>query len=102
MLQLAVLAHEGGLAHEVRLLDRRHREAHTGGVGLVRGGAGTSLVGSHAEVADLIRQYRDVGFDDFVLSGYPCLEEAYWFGEGVRPRVEALPTEEHSHDRAVS
>ena len=72
------------------------------GVGLVRGGAGTSLVGSHAEVADLIRQYRDVGFDDFVLSGYPCLEEAYWFGEGVRPWVEALPTEEHSHDRAVS
>ena len=72
------------------------------GVGLVRGGAGTSLVGSHAEVADLIRQYRDVGFDDFVLSGYPCLEEAYWFGEGVRPRVQALPTEEHSHDRAVS
>ncbi|AIF40510.1 alkanesulfonate monooxygenase [Dermacoccus nishinomiyaensis] len=80
-------------------------EIHPGlwaGVGLVRGGAGTSLVGSHAEVADLIRQYRDVGFDDFVLSGYPCLEEAYWFGEGVRPRVEALPTEEHSHDRAVS
>ena len=28
------------------------------GVGLVRGGAGTAMVGSHAEVADLIEQYR--------------------------------------------
>lgn len=63
-------------------------EVHPGlwaGVGLVRGGAGTSLVGSHEEVAGLIRQYAAVGFEEFVLSGYPCLEEAYWFGEGVRP-----------------
>jgi alkanesulfonate monooxygenase len=55
------------------------------GVGLVRGGAGTALVGSHAEVADLISQYHDVGIDEFILSGHPHLEEAYWFGEGVLP-----------------
>ncbi|MFD9890796.1 LLM class flavin-dependent oxidoreductase [Amycolatopsis sp. NPDC059027] len=57
------------------------------GVGLVRGGAGTALVGSHAEVADLIEEYHSVGVDEFVLSGYPHLEEAYWFGEGVRPEL---------------
>ena len=55
------------------------------GVGLVRGGAGTALVGSHQEVADLITEYHLLGFDEFILSGYPHLEEAYWFAEGVLP-----------------
>jgi alkanesulfonate monooxygenase len=55
------------------------------GVGLVRGGAGTALVGSHAEVADRIAEYAGLSLDHFVLSGYPHLEEAYIFGEGVRP-----------------
>ncbi len=55
------------------------------GIGLVRGGVGTALVGSHAEVADRIIEYRELGFDEFILSGYPHLEEAYWFGEGVMP-----------------
>ena len=55
------------------------------GVGLVRGGAGTALVGSHEEVADRIEEYHELGIDEFVLSGYPHLEEAYRFGEGVAP-----------------
>jgi alkanesulfonate monooxygenase len=55
------------------------------GIGLVRGGAGTALVGSHEEVADRIEEYHALGFDEFILSGYPHLEEAYWFGEGVMP-----------------
>ncbi|HTQ20497.1 LLM class flavin-dependent oxidoreductase [Mycobacterium sp.] len=55
------------------------------GVGLVRGGAGTALVGSHREVANLISEYHALGFDEFILSGYPHLEEAYWFAEGVLP-----------------
>jgi alkanesulfonate monooxygenase len=55
------------------------------GIGLVRGGAGTAMVGSYTEVADLVEEYREVGIDEFVLSGYPHLEEAYWFGEGVLP-----------------
>jgi alkanesulfonate monooxygenase len=57
------------------------------GVGLVRGGAGTAMVGSYAEIADLIEQYQAAGIDEFVLSGYPHLEEAYWFGEGVLPEL---------------
>ncbi|MFC8088806.1 LLM class flavin-dependent oxidoreductase [Streptomyces sp. NPDC057301] len=59
------------------------------GIGLVRGGAGTALVGSHDEVAARIAEYHRLGIDEFVLSGYPHLEEAYSFGEGVLPRLEA-------------
>ncbi len=59
------------------------------GVGLARGGAGTALVGSHAEVADRIEEYRAIGIDEFILSGYPHLEELYWFGEGVLPILES-------------
>jgi alkanesulfonate monooxygenase len=55
------------------------------GVGLVRGGAGTALVGSHVDVADRIEEYHRLGIDEFILSGYPHLEAAYWFGEGVLP-----------------
>lgn len=55
------------------------------GVGLVRGGAGTALVGSHQEVADRIAEYAALGLQHFILSGDPHLEEAYTFGEGVRP-----------------
>jgi alkanesulfonate monooxygenase len=57
------------------------------GVGLARGGAGTALVGSHDEVAERIKEYADLGIEEFILSGYPHLEEAYWFGEGVLPRL---------------
>ena len=57
------------------------------GVGLVRGGAGTALVGSHDKVADLIEEYASLGISEFILSGYPHLEEAYWFGEGVMPEL---------------
>ncbi|WP_424534650.1 LLM class flavin-dependent oxidoreductase [Sphaerisporangium viridialbum] len=73
---------DGGSVHDL--------EVHPGlwaGVGLVRGGAGTALVGSHAEVADLVEEYADQGITEFVLSGYPHLEEAYWFGEGVLPEL---------------
>ncbi|HYQ34541.1 MAG TPA: LLM class flavin-dependent oxidoreductase [Mycobacterium sp.] len=58
------------------------------GVGLVRGGAGTALVGSHAEVAERLVEYSRLGITHFILSGYPHLEEAYWFGEGVLPLLE--------------
>lgn len=53
------------------------------GYGLVRGGAGTALVGSHEQVADLIAEYHAIGFDHFILSGQPHIEEAYYFAEGA-------------------
>ena len=55
------------------------------GVGLVRGGAGTALVGNPQQVADRIQEYAALGLEYFVLSGYPHLEEAYRFAELVFP-----------------
>ena len=46
------------------------------GVGLVRGGAGTALVGDPETVAARMHEYRRLGIDTFILSGYPHLEEA--------------------------
>jgi alkanesulfonate monooxygenase len=73
------------------------------GVGLVRGGAGTALVGSHEEVADRIAEYHDLGVGEFILSGYPHLEEAYRVGEGVMQvlRRRGLLATEHTEPETV-
>jgi alkanesulfonate monooxygenase len=64
------------------------------GVGLVRGGAGTALVGDAETVAERMKEYADLGIDTFILSGYPHLEEAYRTAELLFPR---LPLN-HYHD----
>jgi alkanesulfonate monooxygenase len=55
------------------------------GVGLVRGGAGTALVGDPPTVAQRMKEYMALGIDTFIMSGYPHLEEAYRFAELVFP-----------------
>ena len=57
------------------------------GVGLVRGGAGTALVGDADTVAERMKEYMACGIDTFIMSGYPHLEEAYRFAELVLPRL---------------
>lgn len=62
------------------------------GVGLVRGGAGTALVGDPDQVAARMREYIDLGIENFILSGYPHLEEAYRFAELVFPKLPLKAT----------
>ncbi|MER7763645.1 LLM class flavin-dependent oxidoreductase [Streptomyces sp. NPDC097619] len=85
--QARMTALHGGIAEAGRLIVAPNLWA---GIGLVREGAGTALVGSHDEVAARIAEYRGLGIDEFVLSGYPHLEEAYRVGEEVAPRLRAL------------
>jgi alkanesulfonate monooxygenase len=62
------------------------------GVGLVRGGAGTALVGNPDEVAERMKEYMALGIDRFILSGYPHLEECYRFAELVFPKLPLKTT----------
>lgn len=55
------------------------------GVGLVRGGAGTALVGDPETVAQRLLEYADLGIETFILSGYPHLEESYRVAELLFP-----------------
>lgn len=68
--------------------DRSHLEISPNlwaGVGLVRGGAGTALVGDPQTIAKRLLEYADVGIDTFILSGYPHLEESYRVAELLFP-----------------
>jgi alkanesulfonate monooxygenase len=69
------------------------------GVGLVRGGAGTALVGNPETVAKRLLEYADLGIDTFILSGYPHLEEAYRVAELLFP---LLPISDDSRDGRFS
>ncbi|MDZ8055440.1 MAG: FMNH2-dependent alkanesulfonate monooxygenase [Aulosira sp. ZfuVER01] len=57
------------------------------GIGLVRGGAGTALVGDPDTVAQRMLEYQELGIDTFIFSGYPHLEEAYRVAELLFPRL---------------
>ncbi len=58
------------------------------GVGLVRSGAGTALVGDGPTVAARMQEYADLGIDTFIFSGYPHLEEAYRVSELLFPHLD--------------
>lgn len=57
------------------------------GIGLVRSGAGTALVGSPQTVAARLREYQELGIDTVIASGYPHLEEAYRVSELLFPEL---------------
>jgi len=65
------------------------------GIGLVRGGAGTALVGSAENVAARMAEYADAGIETFVLSGYPHLEEAYRVAELLFPLLPIAERDTH-------
>ena len=58
------------------------------GIGLVRPGPGSAIVGSPETVIRTLEEYRKIGIDTFILSGMPLLEEAYRFGELVLPHLD--------------
>jgi len=84
--QQRMSAMHGGM----KAADLRSLEVSPGlwsGIGLVRPGPGTAIVGSPDTVIRTLEAYRAVGVDTFILSGMPLLEEAYRFGELVLPRL---------------
>lgn len=57
------------------------------GIGLVRSGAGTALVGDAETIAERLQEYADIGIDTVIASGYPHLEEAYRVAELLFPKL---------------
>lgn len=55
------------------------------GVGLLRRGAATALVGDPETVAQRMLEYAALGIETFIFSGYPHLEEAYRVAELLFP-----------------
>jgi alkanesulfonate monooxygenase len=72
------------------------------GVGLVRAGAGTALVGDPVTVAERLKEYQDVGIDTFILSGYPHLEEAYRVAELLFPHLPLNSDQKREQKHAKS
>lgn len=58
------------------------------GIGRARSGAGAAIVGDPDEVVAKLEQYRGVGIDAFILSGYPHLDECDRVGRHVLPRLD--------------
>lgn len=57
------------------------------GMGLLRPGPGTALVGSHASVVERLQEFEALGVDTFILSGNPLLEEAQHIAETILPHL---------------
>ncbi len=57
------------------------------GIGLVRPGAGTALVGSHEQVAERIFEYHELGLDEFILSGHPIWKRPTPWAKGCSPSL---------------
>jgi alkanesulfonate monooxygenase len=70
------------------------------GFGLIRRGPGTAVVGDPETVAARLQEYRDVGFDTFVFSAHPLLEEAYNVAETVFPLLD-FPAERKKKSKGV-
>ena len=71
--------------------DARHFEIYPGlwaGVGLIRIGTGTALVGSAEGVLKLMREYEAAGCEVFILGNYPHIEEAYRFADLMMPLLK--------------
>ena len=58
-----------------------------GGIGLIRNGPGTTMVGSPETIVRMIREYESVGIETMILGCYPHIEEAYRFADLVLPLV---------------
>ena len=52
-----------------------------------------ALVGTPEEVASTIMEYNEVGISQFILSGWPKLDEMVYFGKEVLPLVRAKERE---------
>lgn len=61
------------------------------GIGRARSGCGAAIVGDPDQVLAKLNDYRAMGIEAFILSGYPHAAEADLFARHVLPRLEHGP-----------
>jgi alkanesulfonate monooxygenase len=61
------------------------------GIGRARSGCGAAIVGDPDQVVAKLEQYRSMGIEAFILSGYPHLAEAERVARWVLPRIPHAP-----------
>ena len=61
------------------------------GIGRARSGCGAAIVGDPDQVLAKLEDYRGMGIEAFILSGYPHAAEADLFARHVLPRMEHGP-----------
>ncbi|MED4599784.1 LLM class flavin-dependent oxidoreductase [Paenibacillus validus] len=66
--------------------DYRFGKHKWAGIGRVRKGAGTAVVGNPEQVREGLQEYIDIGVTHFILSGFPHLEEAERVGQLLLPQ----------------
>jgi len=62
------------------------------------GPASTALVGSYDDIAAALLEYSEAGVTQFILSGWPKLEEMERFGREILPLVRAAEERAHRRD----
>jgi alkanesulfonate monooxygenase len=65
------------------------------------GPAAIALVGSPAEIASAILDYKRMGISQFILSGWPKLESMIFFSRELLPLVRVLEDGTSSNERRV-
>jgi alkanesulfonate monooxygenase len=66
------------------------------GISTVRVNCGTAIVGTPEQVAGELLEYWRLGIDEFILSGYPHVEECLRVASDVLPIVKSLIASERS------
>ena len=80
----------GHAAQAVRVEDDRVGPHLWNGISRVRVNCGTAIVGTPEQVAGELLAYWKLGIDEFILSGYPHVEEAGRVASDVIPLVRSL------------
>jgi alkanesulfonate monooxygenase len=79
----------GQQTQAARVAQHRLGEHLWNGLSTVRVNCGTAIVGTPDEVAGALFTYWQMGIDEFILSGYPHVEECERISRDVIPRLKA-------------
>jgi alkanesulfonate monooxygenase len=79
----------GQQAQAMRVAQHRVGPHLWNGLSTVRVNCGTAIVGTPQQVADELLAYWRLGIDEFILSGFPHVEECVRVSQEVLPRLHA-------------